>query len=171
MAREKWEPRLNEGKRPYYSSDSSQSSCFGSWCSFSVGVFGRDRCARLLRNISLRKNRRQTGRRSSRSPSALSGGAVCTCPVEDKLMPGRSEALRDFQGCRSKRLFEIIDLTASTAAEVVVARLCRQFVADWISRYLDGPEPAIREHNLDVAIDGGEPQHRLGVPCGPKHLL
>jgi len=96
------------------------------------------------------KNRRQTGMRSSRSLSALSGGAFCTCPVEDKLLPGLVEARRDFQSYRSKGLFEIIDLTASTAAEVIVARLGRQFVADWISRYLDGPEPAIREHNLDV---------------------
>lgn len=86
-------------------------------------------------------------------------------------MSGDAKAAREFGTKTEIAAFQLEDLAAAIAAEVVVMRLAGDLVAKRFTRHRNSGEPVALKQGPDVPVDGGDAQAADLSLRGGQYLL
>lgn len=86
-------------------------------------------------------------------------------------MAGHAKAARELGAKTEIAAFQLVDLAAAIAAEVMVMCLAGNLVAERFTGHRDGREPVALQKRPNVPVDSGDAEAADLSLCGGQHLF
>lgn len=86
-------------------------------------------------------------------------------------MAGHAKAAWELGAKTEIATFQLVDLAAAVAAEVMVMRLAGNLVTKRFTGHRDGSEPVALQQGPNVPVDGGDAEAADLSLCGGQHLF
>ena len=101
----------------------------------------------------------------------LVDGAGGAGAVDEELVAGGAEASGELGAALGDAAFEVVELAALVALEMMMVGFAGQLVAGGVAGELDGLQPAFLHERLDVSVDGGDAERRMVLLGGAENFF